>query len=77
MVECGNPLKVLKPRVEMPSDRMLKAGGLSQSARVAGHASVWKPLPGNCTCVNTLNADFVLHKPDVDNAMTAVHLKRV
>lgn len=49
------------------------------------HALLCKVLPDNCTCVNTLNADFVLQKKKKNeeeiqiwiNAMTIVHLKSV
>lgn len=48
------------------------------------HALLCKVLPDNCTCVNTLNEDFVFKKKKEEeerwiwiNAMTIVHLKSV
>lgn len=40
------------------------------------HALLCKVLPDNCTCVNTLNTNFVLKKTWI-NAMIIVHLKSV
>lgn len=35
---------------------------LKLNIRIVVHALLCKVLPDNCTCVNTLNADFVLKK---------------
>lgn len=68
----------LSPQSKSGNRRVSVEGfDLKLNIRIVVHALLCKVLPDNCTCVNTLNADFVLKRDIWINAMTIVHLKNI